>query len=167
MTAKNEQFNELQKKSLDAAMRLTQLSMENAQRIVELQVETAKALFEDGVNNARALSETADPQQAVSLRTQYTQATTEKMLSCARRIAEITSETQAEFGRLVGQQLSTGSQDMAEAMQKMLIGMPMGSHQSGNALQQAMETTRSAFEQIAKASTEAFKAFGTMGQPKR
>ena len=166
MSTKPEQFNELQKKNLDAAMRLTQLSMENSQRIVELQVETAKNLFEEGIKNARALTEAKDPQQAINLRTQYTQATTEKMLSAARRIAEITAETQAEFGRLVGQQLSTGSQDLAEAMQKMLSGMPMGNHQGGNALQQAIDTTRAAFDQITKASTEAFKLFGGMGQKK-
>lgn len=167
MTTKPEQFNELQKKSLDAAMRLTQLSMENSQRIVELQVETAKALFEQGIANAQALTEVKDPQQALNLRTQFTQATTEKMLTTARRIAEITAETQAEFGRLVGQQLSTGSQDLVEAMQKMMTGMPLGSHQSGNALQQAMDTTRQAFEQITRASTDAFKMFGSMTQPRK
>lgn len=165
MPAKNDQFNELQKKNLDAAMRLTQLSMENSQRIVELQVETAKSLFEEGIQNAKALTEAKDPQQALNLRTQYTQVTTEKMLTAARRIAEITAETQAEFGRLVGQQLSTGSQDLAEAMQKMLAGMPVGAHQGGNALQQAMDTTRAAFEQITKASTDAFKMFGGMTMP--
>lgn len=165
MTAKNDQFNELQKKNMDAAMRLAQLSIENSQRIVELQVETAKSMFDEGVENARALTTAKDPQQVLNLRTQYTQATTEKMLACARRIAEITAESQAEFGRMVSQQLSSGSHDMMDAMQKMLSGMPMGSHQSGNALQSAMETSRQAFEQITKASTEAFKAFGVMGQP--
>lgn len=164
MANKPEQFNELQKKNLDAAMRLAQLSIENSQRIVELQVETAKALFEDGVQNAKALSDLKDPQQAMDVRTQFAQATTERMLGCARKIAEITSETQAEFGRMVGQQLTSGSQDMVEAMQKMLTGMPVGSHQTTNAIQGAMDTARQAFEQITKASTDAFSTFGAMNR---
>lgn len=164
MANKPEQFNELQKKNLDAAMRLAQLSIENSQRIMELQVETAKALFEDGVSNAKTLSEVRDPQQALDVRSQFAQATTERMLGCARKIAEITSETQAEFGRMVGQQLTSGSQEMVEAMQKMLTGMPVGSHQATNAIQTAMETTRQAFEQITKASTDAFNSFGVFNR---
>lgn len=162
MANKPEQFNEVQKKNLDAAMRLAQLSIENSQRIVELQVETAKSLFEDGVHNAKALSDVKDPKQVMDLRTQFAQATTERMLACARKIAEITTETQAEFGRMVGQQLTSGSQDMAEAMQKMLTGMPVGSHQTTNAIQTAMDSARQAFEQITKASTDAFNVFGNM-----
>ena len=44
-----QQLNEIQKKNLEAAMRLAQLSIENSQRIMELQVGTAKSLFEEGV----------------------------------------------------------------------------------------------------------------------
>ncbi len=55
-----DQMNELQRKNLEAAMRLAQMSIENSQRIMELQVETAKGLFEEGVNNARALSTATD-----------------------------------------------------------------------------------------------------------
>lgn len=162
MVQKQEQFNELQKKNLDAAMRLAQLSIENSQRIVELQVETAKALFEEGVQNAQALSSVKDPKDVMDLRTQFAQSTTEKMLGCARKIAEITTETQAEFGRMVGQHLSSGSKDVMESMQKMLTGMPVGSHNAGDAIQNAMETARNAFEQITQASTQAFSNFGAL-----
>mgnify|MGYP001019803867 CR=1 FL=1 len=37
-TKQEQQFNEIQKKNLEAAMRLAQLSIENSQRIMELQV---------------------------------------------------------------------------------------------------------------------------------
>jgi phasin family protein len=100
-TKQEQQFNEIQKKNLEAAMRLAQLSIENSQRIMELQVGTAKSLFEEGVANAKALSGVKDPAEALSLRTAYAQSTTEKMLSCAREIAEITSKTQAEVGKMV------------------------------------------------------------------
>lgn len=165
MASNPEQLTELQRKNMDAAMRLAQLSIENSQRIMQLQVETAKALFEDGAKNARALTEAKDPQQAMNLRAQFTQDTTEKLLACARQIAELTSQTQSEFGRMVTEQLSSGSKDMMEAMQKALSGMPIGSHNAGSAIQQAMDTARAAFEQVTKASTEAFSALSSMGTP--
>ncbi|MFT3758013.1 phasin family protein [Thauera sp.] len=159
MASKQDQFNELQKKNLEAAMRLAQLSIENSQRIMEIQVTTAKTLFEEGVENAKAQSSAKDPKSLMDLRTQYAQNTTEKMLACAREIAEITANTQAAFGKLVGEQLTSGSQDMFEAMQKMFKGMPISDQNALGAMQTAMDTTRAAFEQMTRASTEAFQAF--------
>lgn len=159
MAGKQDQFNELQKKNLEAAMRLAQLSIENSQRIMEIQVTTAKSLFEEGVQNAKALSSVKDPKDLMDLRTHYAQSTTEKMLACAREIAEITTSTQAEVGKLVGEQLSTGGHDIFEAMQKMFKGMPITDHNALGAMQTAMDTTRAAFEQMTRASTEAFQAF--------
>jgi phasin family protein len=159
MSNKQEQFNELQKKNLEAAMRLAQLSIENSQRIMELQVQTAKDLFEDGVQNAKSMSSAKDPKALLDMRAQYAQQTTEKMLACAREIAQITSQTQSEVGRLVGEQLSTGSQDVFEAMQKMFSGMPITDQNAMGAIQTAMDTARTAFEQMTRTSTEAFQAF--------
>ncbi|MBR0565805.1 phasin family protein [Azoarcus sp. L1K30] len=158
-TNKQDQFNELQKKNLEAAMRLAQLSIENSQRVMEIQVATAKSLFEEGVQNAKALTAVKDPKEAVELRTQYAQTTTEKMLSCAREIANITTKTQAEVGKLVGEQLSTGSHDVFEAMQKMFQGIPITDQNAMGAMQTAMDTARAAFEQMTRASSEAFQAF--------
>lgn len=159
MASSPDQFNEMQKKNFEAAMRLAQISIENSQRIVEMQVETAKSLFEEGVQNARVLSTVTDPQEAITLRTQYAQRTTEKMLSCVREMAEMANRTQSELGRLVGEQLSTGGQDVFEAMQKMFVGMPINDQNATTALQTAMDTTRAAFEQMTRASTEAFQMF--------
>lgn len=159
MTIKPEQFNELQKKNLEAAMRLAQLSIENSQRIMELQVSTAKQLFEEGVANAKAMSAAKDPKALMDLRTAYAQSTTEKMLACARQIAEITAQTQNQVGKMVSEQLSTGSSDVFEAMQKMFTGMPIADQNATQAFQTAIDTARSAFEQMTRASTEAFQAF--------
>jgi len=168
MATKQDQFNEIQKKNLEAAMRLAQMSIENSQRIMELQVATAKSLFEEGVENAKALSTAKDPKDLLALRSQYAQSTTEKMLACAREMAELTSRTQAEVGKLVGEQLSSGGKDVFEAMQKMFTGMPITDQNAMSAIQTAMDTTRAAFEQMARASTEAFQMFnqqtGTKGK---
>ncbi|THF67457.1 phasin family protein [Pseudothauera nasutitermitis] len=166
MAIKQDQTSELQKKNLEAAVRLAQLSIENSQRILELQVATAKTLFEDGVENAKALSTLKDPKAAIDLRTQFAQATTEKLLSTAREIAEITTRTQTEVGKLVGEQLSTGSNDVFDALQKLFKGLPITDQNAISAIQTAMDTTRSAFEQVTRASTEAFQAFSNLQPPK-
>lgn len=163
MASKQDQVNELQKKNLEAAMRLAQMSIENSQRIMELQVSTAKSLFEEGVNNAKALSAARDPQAMLELRTQFAQNATERMLACAREMTELTSRTQAEVGKLVGQQLSGSGQDVFEAMQKMFQGMPITDQNAMTAVQTAMDTTRAAFDQMTRATTEAFQLFNQAG----
>ncbi len=160
MATKQDQFNELQKKNLEAAMRLAQLSIENSQRIMEIQVSTAKSLFEEGVSNAKALSAAKDPKDLVELRTQYAQSATEKMLTLARQMAELTTRTQTEVGKLVSEQLTSGSQDVFEAMQKLFKGLPITDQNAVTSFQTAVDTTRAAFEQITRASTEAFQSFG-------
>lgn len=168
MASKQEQqMNELHRKNLEAAMRLAQLSIENSQRIMELQVTTAKSLFDDGVNNAKALGAARDPQAMVELRTQFAQNATEKMLACAREMAELTSRTQSEIGKLVGQQLTSGGHDVFEAMQKMFQGMPITDQNAMTAMQTAMDTTRMAFEQMTKASTDAFQLFNQAASKRR
>jgi len=162
-TKQQEQFTAIQKKNLETAMRLAQMSIENSQRIMEVQVQTAKELFEDSVANAKALTSARDPKDLLSLRTDYAQATTEKMLACARQIAEITGAAQAEVGRMVSEQLATGSNDAMEAMQKMFAGMQFGDQNAMNVFQNAMSQAQSAFEQMTRASTEALQSFTQAG----
>lgn len=156
MATQAEQMSELQRKNLDAAMKLAQLSINNSQRIMQIQVDTARSLFDESVTNARELTAVKDPAKLVDLRARYAQLTTERMLACAREIAQISAETQAAFGKMVGEQLSGGSTDLMESVRKMLSGMPVASTHALGSMQEAVDAARSAFEQVAKASKEAF-----------
>ena len=165
MTNKVEQtVAAMQKKSLESAMRLAQLSIENSQRILHLQMQTAKEMFEDGVSNVQSLTQIKTPQEAMELRARYAQQAAEKMLTTSRNIAEITAEVQTEMSKLVSQQLSSGSQDLMEAMQGFLKGMPLNSHAAAEAMQTTFETARKTLEQVAKASSEAFSAVAQTGK---
>jgi phasin family protein len=159
MTAKPEQFNEVHKKSLEAAVQLAQLSIENTQRVIEVQVAVAKSLFEDSVNNAKALTGIANPQEAVQLRTRFAQNSAEKVFAGAREIAEIATKAQAQIGKLVGEQLTNSSTEVLGAIQQMFHGLPIADESTLNAIQNTLDTTRTAVEQLTRASSEAFHAF--------
>jgi len=168
VTTRHESPMEAQQRGLEAAMRLAQLSMENSKRIMALQAETARALFEASVESARALAGAKDPAVALELRTEYSRATTEKMMEAAREIARIASETQGEFGRLVGEQLAGGSKEMMESMQRAFAfnpAMAPGAENALGAFEQAIATARGAFEQLTKASTETFANLAAAAAP--
>ncbi|MBE7422299.1 MAG: hypothetical protein EFKGCFLK_01089 [Rhodocyclaceae bacterium] len=162
----NEQFAEMQRKNIDAAMKLTQMSLENSKRIMELQVETARALFEESVKNARALTEAKDPQSALALRTQFAQETSTKMMEAMRRMADITSAAQADFNKMLGLQMAGTSHEMMENFKKMMSvsGLPGNSQDAFAVMQKAFGTAQDAFDQIAKASTAAFGMGGGKGK---
>lgn len=65
---------------------------------------------------------------------------------------------------MVTQQLSTGSKDMVEAFQKVFKGMPIADSGALGAMQTAMDTARAAFDQVTRASQEAFSTFSSMAQ---
>ncbi len=156
MTGKNDQFTELNRKNMEAAMRLAQLSIENSQRVVALQNELARDLFQDGVENARAQATAKDPQEVLRLRSQYAQETAQKMMVTAQKVAEIGNESRVEFSRMLTEQLAAGSQEMADAFQGFFRAMPGQNANVLEVMQQAMASANSAFEQIAKASTATF-----------
>ena len=160
MAGKVEQFSELQRKNMEAAMRLAQLSIENSQRIMALQTELAKEMFQSGVENAKAQTAARDPQAMMQLRTQYAQETTQRMVAAAQQIAEIGNGARAEFARLITEQLASGSQDMAESFQAFMKNLPGQTPNMMESFQQAIATANQAFEQIAKTSTAAMNTVG-------
>ncbi|MCM2289073.1 MAG: phasin family protein [Sulfuritalea sp.] len=160
MAGKTEQFTELHRKNMEAAMRLAQLSIDNSQRIMALQTELAKDMFQSGVENAKALTGARDPQVALQLRTEYAQETTQRMVAAAQQIAEISNSARAEFARLVTEQLASGSQEMTESLQTFMKSMPGQTPNMMASFQQAIATANQAFEQITKASTAAMSSVG-------
>jgi phasin family protein len=165
MATKPEQVNELQKKSLEAAVQLAQLSIENTQRVIEVQVAVAKSLFEDSVNNAKALSGIKNPQEAVQLRTRFAQNSAEKVFAGAREIAEIAAKAQSQIGKFVGEQLTNSSAEVLETIQQMFQGLPIADQGTLNAIQNTLNTTRAAVEQLTRMSSETFQAFTQVQVP--
>jgi phasin family protein len=156
MTVNNNDFSELNRKNMEAAMRLAQLSIENSQRVMSLQNELARDLFSDGVENARAQSAAKDPQEVMRLRAQYAQETAQKMMQTAQQVAMIGNDARVEFSRMLTEQLASGSTEMADAFQGFFKVMPGQNANVMEVMQQAMATANSAFEQMTKASTGAF-----------
>lgn len=167
MTGKIENYSELNRKNMDAAMRLAQMSIENSQRVVALQNELARELFQSGVENAKAQGSAKDPQEVLRLRAEYAQETARRMMETAQKVAEISNAARVDFAHMLTEQLAAGSQEMADAFQGFFKSMPGPNSNMMEVMQQAMATANGAFEQIAQASTAAFSGMAaTKGKKK-
>lgn len=165
MAGKIENMSELNRKNMEAAMRLAQLSIEHSQRIMALQSELARELFSAGVENARAQSGAQDPQDLLRLRADYAQETARKMMAVAQQVAEIGNEARLAFSRMLTEQLASGSHEMADAFQGFFKSLPGHAPNVAEMMQQAMQTANSAFEQIAKATTATLAGRAAAPQP--
>ena len=101
-------------------------------------------------------------QAALALRTQLAQETSTKMMEAMRQMANLTAEAQAEFNKMLGQQMAGTSQEMMENFKKMMSvsGLPGGGQDAFATMQKAFGTAKDAFDQIAKASAAAFNMPG-------
>lgn len=158
-TKAEDTLESLQKKNLEAAMRLAQMSIDNSQRILQIQVDAARDIFDDGVSSAKALAQVKSPQEAMELRAHYAQQTAERMFNCSKSISELTVEMQGTLGKMMNEQISQGCQDTMETMQKMFAAMPMNGNAAAEALQHTFDTARKTLEQVSKASSDAFATF--------
>lgn len=166
MTAKNE-FGEIQRKNMEAAMRLAQLSIDNSQKIMALQSQLARELLADSVNQAKDQAEHNDPIDVMNLRARYTQETMQKMVSVAREIAEIGNNARTEFSRLLTEQLAAGSQELVDTFQTFFKALPGQNSNVVEAMQQAMANANSAFDEMAKASARAFESISSAAATKK
>jgi len=153
---KNEQLGEMQRKNMEAAMRLAQLSIDNSQKIMALQSELARELFQESVANAKAQSDAKDPQEIMTLRAKYAQDTAQRMMESAQKIAEIGNDARVEFSRLLTEQLASGSHELMDSFQSFFKSLPGQNPNVMEAMQQAMARANSAFEQITQVSASAF-----------
>lgn len=152
------EFTEIQRKNMEAAMRLAQLSIDNSQRIMELQSTLARELFENSVEQAKAQANSKDPQAIMKLRAQYAQETTQRMISAAQQVADIGNAARVEFSRLLTEQLAAGSQDVVDAFQTFFKALPGQNTAMLDTMQAAMGNANKAFEQMAKAASSALGA---------
>ena len=151
-----EQINELQKKNLDAAMRLMQLSIDNSQKMMAVQSGLAKDLFETTASNTKSLSGSADVKEAIELRTKMVKDTSEKVMSSAKKIAEINNESRAEFSRILTEQLASGNHEMMNSFQSFFNSMSTANPALAENIQDGMQRVNAAFEQITKSAADAF-----------
>jgi phasin family protein len=166
MKTKNE-FGEIPRKNMEAAMRLSQLSIENSQKIMALQSQLARDLLVDSMSQARDQADKTDPLEVMNLRARYTQESMQKMVAAAQEIADIGNNARAEFSRLLTEQLAAGSQDMVEAFQSFFKALPGQNTNVLETMQQAMANANAAFEQMSQASAKAFETMNPAATPRK
>lgn len=150
----NEQFPELNKNSLDNALRFAEITMDSAERLVKLQLEAAKQMIEENAENAKSLSIAKDFQDVVTLRAKLAEVGVEKALGYSRNVYDVASQTQTELAKLFEESLSAYTKDLVGAIEKTSQCAPVGSDLAVAALKSTVAATQAAVDTMTKTAKQ-------------
>lgn len=145
-----EQLIALNKANIESAMRFAGVAIEGAERMIELQMKAAKSAFADGIEGAKALAAVKDFQQFAALKDNLAQPTLEKATAYAKSVYDLTSETQAEFGKLIEAQVADFNNEVVATLDKMVKSAPAGSEVGVAAVKSAIAAVNSAYDNLSK-----------------
>ena len=145
-----EQLIAMNKANLESAMRFAGVAIEGAERMIDLQMKAAKTAFADSIESAKALAAVKDFQQFAALKDNLAQPTLEKATAYAKSVYDLTSETQAEFSKLVEVQVADFNKEVVTTLDKMVKSAPAGSEVGVAAVKSAIASVNAAYDNLTK-----------------
>ena len=149
-----EQLLALNKANLEIAAKFAGVALQGAERIMELQLKAAKNAFADTVENAKALAGVKDIKELAALKDSLAQPSIEKATAYAKNIYDVTAATQAEFGKLVDEQIADFNKQFVTVLDKMVKNAPAGSEVGIAALKSGIAAANGAYENLSKVAKQ-------------
>lgn len=149
-----EQLVAFNKANLDIAMKFAGAALHGAERILDLQLKAAKTAFADSVENTKTIAGIKDIKELAALKDSMAQPSIEKATAYAKSVYDVTAATQAEFGKLVEEQVSEFNKQVVTALDKMVKNAPAGSEVGIAALKSGITAVNSAYDNISKVAKQ-------------
>ena len=149
-----EQLVALNKANLEVAMRFAGVALHGAERILDLQLKAAKSALSDSIENAKTIAAVKDLQQLAALRDSLAQPSIEKATAYAKSVYDVTAATQAEFGKLVEEQVSEFNKQVVTTLDRIVKNAPAGSEVGIAALKSGINAVNSAYDNMSKVAKQ-------------
>jgi len=149
-----EQWVALNQANLEVAVKFAGVALQGAERILELQVKAAKTAFADGVESVKTLAAIKDVQQLTAIKDSLAQPAIEKATAYARSVYDAAAATQAEFGKLVEEQVAEYNKQVVATLDKLVKTAPAGSELGIAALKSGIAAVNSAYDNLSKVARQ-------------
>src|SRR6185503_1738901 len=149
-----EQILALNKANLEIAAKFAGVALQGAERIMELQLKAAKSAFADSVENAKAIAAVKDIKELAALKDSLAQPSIEKATAYAKSFYDVTAATQAEFGKLVDEQIADFNKQFVTVLDRMVKNAPAGSEVGIAALKSGIAAANGAYENLSKVAKQ-------------
>ena len=149
-----EQFAALNKSGLEAATRFATVAFGGVERFMDIQLKAAKSAMAGGVEGAKTLATVKDLQQFADVKDAVTQPAFEKAAEYMKDVYGAASETQAEFGKLIEQQVADFNKQFVVTLDKLAQSAPAGSETGIAAMKSAIVTGNAVYENLSKVAKQ-------------
>lgn len=153
-----EQLIAMNKANMESVMKFAGVAIEGTERMIDLQMKAAKSAFADGIESAKALAAVKDFQQFAALKDTMAQPTLEKATAYAKSVYDLTSETQAEFSKLVETQVADFNKEVVTTLDKLVKSAPAGSEVGIAAVKSAITAVNAAYDNLSKVGKQLAQA---------
>ena len=153
-----EQLVALNKAGLETAVRFAGVALQGAERILDIQVKATKNAIADSVENAKAIAGAKDLQQLAAIKDSLTQPTIDKATAYAKNVYDVAAATQAEFSKVIEEQIAEFNKQVVAALDKMVKNAPAGSEVGIAALKSGIAAVNSTYDNLSKVAKQIVEA---------
>jgi phasin family protein len=154
MFAAPEQFAEINRSSIDAALQFAKASFDAAERLLALNVTTGREALAEAARNARAMAEVKDVQELVALRAKFAEGSAEKVMGYSKSLYEAAQRSQAEISGIFEEQVAEMNKSVAQALDKAVKVAPAGTDVALSAIKSAIAASAAAIDSATKAAKQ-------------
>ena len=154
LNSATEQFSDLSKTTIDAAMKFAHASFGNVERMIALNVEATKVGLGETAKNVKAFSTIKDAQELNSLSTKTAETGVEFLMGYSKNFYEISSAAQAQYTALVEARVNEFQQSVTETLDKVSKSAPAGSDVAISALKSGIAASNAAMDNFSKATKQ-------------
>lgn len=156
-------FAALSQAQLEKSIRFSNIALSGVERLFTLQLDITRDLLTDNTTTVKAFAEVKDVQGWVALQQQLVQPVIDKALSVAKSAYDVASNTQAEIGQFVEEQVVDFNKNLVATLDKAVKQAPAGSEIVVSAVKTAVATAASAYDTVAKTAKKVTSDFAEAG----
>lgn len=149
-----EQFGDLSKSSVDAAMKFAAVGFTGAERLLALNLEAAKVGFDVTARNAKAVTGVKDVQDLNTLQTKAAETGLEFAVGYSKNLYDVAVSTQSQYTSLVEERMSLIQKSMVDTLDKVSKAAPAGSDVFVTALKSGLAASTAATDTFTKAAKQ-------------
>jgi phasin family protein len=150
-----EQIIASNKANLNNLFGLSNQAFAGMEKLVELNLTAARAALTESADHAKAVLAAKDPQEFMTLQTNFLQPLAEKSAAYSRHIYDIASGTSAELSKAFEGKAAESQEAVTAYIETALKNAPAGSEQAVAFFKQAVSASNTAVETVQKAVKQA------------
>ena len=154
MLAAPEQFAEVNKSNVDAALKFAKVSFDATERLLGLQLAVARDALSEGAKNAKVFAEVKDVQDFTALRGKFAETGSEKWADYSKAVYDVAQQTQAQWSQLFEAQISEVNKNIATALDKAVKTAPAGADVAISAIKSTLAASSAAIDSMTKAAKQ-------------